>query len=155
MRRRLLFSGNAQFGHCVDMDDEERGMQEQIDALRERMKSTRGETDANRADINRLHNTVQVDRSDIDRLQVGAEVDRVLIAELQTEGVLRAEHAADMEAALRSARVIGAAMGVLMGSTRCTEEQAIQILKKVSNETNVKLREVADAVVLTGGLPEA
>jgi ANTAR domain len=135
------------------MDDNNKEMQEQIESLRERMDSSRASIDENRADIDQLHKTGQVDRSDIDELQVGGEVDRHLIVELQAEGVLRAEHAADMEAALRSARVIGAAIGIVMASRRCTAEQAFQILAKVSQDSNQKLREIADAVVLTGGLP--
>lgn len=134
-------------------DDERQDMQEQIDTLRDRVDTSRGDLDENRSDIDRLQKTGQVDRVDIDRLQVGAEVDRHLIAELQAEGLLRAEHAAEMEAALKTARVIGAAIGIVMATSRCTAEQAFQILAKVSQDTNRKLREVADAVVLTGGLP--
>jgi hypothetical protein len=135
------------------MEDKNQEMQEQIDTLRDRLDFSGVNTSVNRADIDRLQKAGDADRTDIDRLQVGAEVDRHLIAELQAEGVLRAEHAADIEVALRSARVIGAAIGIVMASSRCTAEQAFQILAKVSTDTNVKLREVADAVVLTGGLP--
>jgi hypothetical protein len=135
------------------MEDKNQEMQDQIDTLRERLDFSSLNASVNRADIDRLQKAGEVDRTDIDRLQVGAEVERHLIAELQAEGVLRAEHAADIEVALRSARIIGAAIGIVMVSSHCTAEQAYQILAKVSNDSNVKLREVADAVVLTGGLP--
>jgi hypothetical protein len=135
------------------MDDEEQSMQEQMDTLRHRVDANRGDIDAHGVDIGELQKAGHVDRVDIDRLQVGAEVDRYLIAELQAEGLLRAEHAAQMETALKAARVIGAAIGIVMAASRCTQEQAFQVLVKVSQNSNRKLREVADDVVLTGGLP--
>lgn len=80
-------------------------------------------------------------------------MDRHLIAELQAGGVHRADHAAQMEEALVAARVIGAAIGIVMADRRCNQQQGFEILKKVSQDSNRKLRLVADHVVLTGTLP--
>jgi len=62
----------------------------------------------------------------------------------------RADH---LERALASSRRIGAAIGVLMSRLRLTEEQAFDALRKVSQHSHRKLREVADDVLLTGELP--
>jgi predicted TIM-barrel enzyme len=132
---------------------EREGMQEQINALHERMNASRTDTDQNRADIDQLQKMESADRTDIERLQVGAEVDRQLIAELQAEGLLRADYSAQLEDALRSARTIGAALGIVMSSTGCGQAEACAMLVKVSQSTGRKLREVAKDVVLTGALP--
>jgi hypothetical protein len=135
-------------------------MQTQIDGLRERMDAAdvaagmhRVDTESNRADIADLQKTGIIDRSDIDRLQAGAEVDRVLIAELQAEGVLRADHAEQLEEALKSARTIGAAIGIVMAAHRCDEKSAFDMLVQTSMHHNRKVREVADDVVRTGAPP--
>jgi AmiR/NasT family two-component response regulator len=39
--------------------------------------------------------------------------------------------------------MIGAAIGIVIASSRCTAEQAFQILAKVSQNTHRKLHEVA------------
>jgi AmiR/NasT family two-component response regulator len=139
---------------------DEKKLQEQIDELRARMdaadvsaRTHRDDTDANHTAIGDLQMAGAVDRSDIDRLQAGAEVDRHMIAELQADGVLRAEHAAQMEDALKSARVIGCAVGIVMAAIRCSQEEAFAVLVKLSQDSNRKLRLVAEDVVLTGALP--
>ncbi len=128
-------------------------LQEQIDGLRRRMDASRVDSDVSRADIDQLQKGAAVDRADIDRLQVGTEVDRHLIAELQAEGVLRAEQAAQLEEALKSARVIGSAIGIVMAAAHCTPEKGFQILTKISQDSNRKVRDVAADVVMTGALP--
>ena len=61
--------------------------------------------------------------------------------------------AGQLDQALRSNRRIGTAMGILMGGRRCTEDQAIAILRRCSQNSNRRLTDVADYVVLTGALP--
>lgn len=136
-------------GMVNDPDD----IQAQINALREGAKAHRSDTELNRADIDHLLKTGYIDREDIDRLQIDSEVDRHLIAELQADGVLRAEHAAQMEQALVAARVIGAAIGIVMVDRHCSQLEGFEILRKISQDSNRKLRLVADHVVLTGKLP--
>ncbi|MFE1251151.1 GAF and ANTAR domain-containing protein [Streptomyces sp. NPDC058735] len=80
----------------------------------------------------------------------------------ETAGWLLASHAAvafasarshcQMEQALATRHVIGEAMGILMGSHRLTEDQAFDVLRRFSQENNVKLREVARQVCEKGGL---
>ncbi|MFF0013182.1 GAF and ANTAR domain-containing protein [Streptomyces sp. NPDC005374] len=59
---------------------------------------------------------------------------------------------AQMEQAVTTRHVIGEAMGILMGSRHLTEEQAFEVLRRYSQENNVKLREVARRVCERGAV---
>jgi GAF domain-containing protein len=62
----------------------------------------------------------------------------------------------NMEAAMATRAVIEQAKGIIMGERRCTAEDAFAILAKVSQGSNVKVRDVAAALVAraTTGEPE-
>ena len=49
--------------------------------------------------------------------------------------------------ALRSRAVIDQAKGILMGARRCTAEEAFDILVRLSQQSQRKLRDVAQALV--------
>ncbi|MEG8275454.1 GAF and ANTAR domain-containing protein [Streptomyces sp. AHA2] len=80
----------------------------------------------------------------------------------ETAGWLLASHAAvafssarshaQMEQAMATRHTIGEAMGILMGSHHLTEQQAFDVLRRYSQENNVKLREVARRVCEQGAL---
>ncbi|MET8164015.1 GAF and ANTAR domain-containing protein [Streptomyces sp. NPDC005329] len=80
----------------------------------------------------------------------------------ETAGWLLASHAAvafssarahaQMQQAVATRHVIGEAMGILMGGHRLTEDEAFDVLRRYSQEHNVKLREVARRVCERGGL---
>ncbi|MGQ5263455.1 GAF and ANTAR domain-containing protein [Micromonospora sp. ZYX-F-536] len=55
--------------------------------------------------------------------------------------------AQQMQAALRSRAVIEQAKGIIMGQQRCTADEAFAILARVSQDSNRKLREVAESLV--------
>ncbi|MGW2786739.1 GAF and ANTAR domain-containing protein [Streptomyces populi] len=84
-------------------------------------------------------------------------------ADSEEAGLLLASHAAiafssarthaQMEHALATRHVIGEAMGILMGRHHVTEEQAFDVLRRYSQETNIKLRDVARLVSEKGALP--
>lgn len=59
---------------------------------------------------------------------------------------------AQLEQAVATRHVIGEAMGILMGSHQLTEEQAFDVLRRFSQEHNIKLREVARRVCEQGSL---
>jgi len=59
---------------------------------------------------------------------------------------------AQLEQALGTRHMIGEAMGILMGSHNLTEEQAFDVLRRYSQENNLKLREVARLVCERGTL---
>ncbi|CAL9656876.1 hypothetical protein SUDANB145_06813 [Streptomyces sp. enrichment culture] len=80
----------------------------------------------------------------------------------ETAGWLLASHAAvafssarshaQMQQAIDTRHTIGEAMGILMGSHRITEEQAFGVLRRYSQDHNVKLRDVARRVCELGRL---
>jgi AmiR/NasT family two-component response regulator len=57
----------------------------------------------------------------------------------------RREH--HLENALRSRSIIDQAMGVLMGQAHVTAEEAFEMLRRRSQHSNTKLRDVAATVV--------
>ena len=61
---------------------------------------------------------------------------------------------AGMQAAMASRAVIEQAKGILMERRKYTEDQAFTALTRASQNTNIKLRDVADELVRTGALPE-
>ena len=60
---------------------------------------------------------------------------------------------AGMRAAMVSRAVIEQAKGILMERHQLTEDQAFTELTRASQNTNIKLRDVADELVRTGALP--
>jgi GAF domain-containing protein len=59
----------------------------------------------------------------------------------------------NLQRALESRAVIDQAKGILMERHKVTADQAFQLLAKVSMNRNERLRDVAEALVLTGALP--
>ncbi len=55
--------------------------------------------------------------------------------------------AAGLRRAMESRAVIEQAKGIVMGRDRCTAEEAFHLLTRISQHRNVKLREIAQAVV--------
>ncbi|MFC9678554.1 GAF and ANTAR domain-containing protein [Streptomyces sp. NPDC056948] len=80
----------------------------------------------------------------------------------ETAGWLLASHAAiafasarshaQLEQAVATRHLIGEAMGILMGSHRLNEKEAFDVLRRFSQERNIKLREVARRVCEQGRL---
>jgi len=65
-----------------------------------------------------------------------------------------ADDLAGMRAAMASRAVIEQAKGILMERRKVTEDQAFTALSHASQNTNIRLRDVADELVRTGALPE-
>lgn len=59
---------------------------------------------------------------------------------------------AQMEQAVATRHIIGEAMGILMGARHLTEEQAFDVLRRYSQENNIKLREVARRICERGSM---
>ncbi|MGY2127007.1 ANTAR domain-containing protein [Blastococcus sp. SYSU DS0617] len=76
-------------------------------------------------------------------------------ARLRSELGIVHEHVTQLEAALLSSRRIGIAMGIVMERHRLTEEQAFGVLVRLSQDGNVKVRDIAARIVETGQLPSA
>ena len=131
--------------------------QEEISGLAAQLAVNRADIDAllARADVaNHRAEIAQETAAEHDRriedLEAQTAMDRQLITELQLEGLFHKEQAASLEAALRSSRVIGAAMGIVMTSRRVSEAAAFEILRRASQLDNKKLRVIAEEVVQTG-----
>lgn len=121
----------------------------------------RADDSATRADAAQGRTDAEDVRQRDDRRRIADVEERLdvhdgLISELQAEGLISSDHAAHLEIALQAARTIGAAIGIVMTVHRVNEVRAFELLKKASNDSNRKLRLVAEEVVLTGdvaGLP--
>ncbi|MDQ0258605.1 hypothetical protein J2W20_000480 [Sinomonas atrocyanea] len=57
------------------------------------------------------------------------------------------DRAADLAAAMESRTAIDLAAGVIMAQSRCTQSQAVDLLKSASISRNTKLRDVAEQIV--------
>jgi hypothetical protein len=75
-------------------------------------------------------------------------------AALAVEVELHDRDSANLEAALRTNRQIGMAVGIVMATEKVTETDAFQLLRKASNHLNRKLVDIAAQVHLTGSLPK-
>ena len=78
----------------------------------------------------------------------------VALSNIHAYGSAR-ELAENMQAALESRAVIDKAKGILMERHKLTADQAFQLLAHSSMRMNTKLRQIAEALVLTGDLPGA
>jgi AmiR/NasT family two-component response regulator len=54
---------------------------------------------------------------------------------------------AQLHEAVESRTLIGQATGIIMAQRRCGPDQALKVLIKISNDRNIKLREVARVLV--------
>ncbi len=86
--------------------------------------------------------------SDADRThaeQFAAEASRALV--LAVRLAERVEMSAQLEEALGSRAVIDQALGITMGERRCTADEAFELLRSISQNSNVKLHDVAAGMV--------
>jgi hypothetical protein len=135
---------------------EDESLQQQIDALTTRLSAQADDIGAlqvradkaNRRAARNEHLAYSESRR-MDRAEARLDVDEELIAVLTAEGVLSKQHAANLEEALRSARIIGAAIGIVMENRDVSEAEAFMSLSKASQASNRKLRVIANEVVNT------
>lgn len=57
------------------------------------------------------------------------------------------ETEANLRAAMASRTPIDLAVGIIMGQNRCTQAEAVEILKRASNHRNIKMRDLAEDIV--------
>ncbi len=62
---------------------------------------------------------------------------------------------AQLNSAIATRQEIGEALGIVMERYKLTEDDAFALLKKISQDRNVKLRDIAGAVTTSGELPPA
>ncbi|MEV7503769.1 GAF and ANTAR domain-containing protein [Streptomyces sp. NPDC093018] len=102
------------------------------------------------------------DEEDLGALNIYSRSPGAFTEASETAGWLLASHAAvafssarthaQLEQAVATRHIIGEAMGILMGSHELTEGQAFDVLRRYSQDKNVKLREVARMICERGGL---
>ncbi|QKV90853.1 GAF and ANTAR domain-containing protein [Streptomyces sp. NA02950] len=66
-----------------------------------------------------------------------------------------ARSTAQLHTAMETRNEIGEALGIVMERFKVSEDQAFEVLKKSSQDQNIKLREVARLIVTTGRIPGA
>jgi transcriptional regulator with GAF, ATPase, and Fis domain len=77
-----------------------------------------------------------------------------LLASHAAVAMAGAEHVENLETALETRKVIGEAVGILMARYKLGENDAFGRLAKASQDSNVKVRVLAETITLTGDLPE-
>jgi transcriptional regulator with GAF, ATPase, and Fis domain len=65
-----------------------------------------------------------------------------------------AEHIDNLESALETRQVIGEAVGILMARYKLAENDAFGRIVKASQDSNIKVRDLAETVTLTGDIPQ-
>ena len=105
---------------------------------------------SNSADIEAL--AKRADESDLrqDASEAQAALDRDILATLQIDEELTRAHVEQLQEALRTSRVIGTAIGMIMTSRGLTHEQALEVLKDASSRANVKLSVLCATMVENG-----
>jgi ANTAR domain len=71
---------------------------------------------------------------------------------MAVNAALSQEKVTNLQSALETNREIGTAIGILMSQHRVTRQQAFNLLAVASQQTNRKLRDVAEDVIATGAL---
>lgn len=93
------------------------------------------------------------DEGDLGALDLYASTPNTFTQSSELAGWLLASHAAvafagarttaQMQSAIATRQEIGAALGIIMERHKLTEDEAFQLLKKISQDRNVKLRDLA------------
>lgn len=78
-----------------------------------------------------------------------------LFAALAAVALNAAQTEESLQLAVKSRDVIGQAIGILMERHRITDKEAFNRLSKVSQNLNVRVKDIADQIVLTGDYPGA
>ncbi|WP_308159589.1 GAF and ANTAR domain-containing protein [Arthrobacter sp. ISL-65] len=63
----------------------------------------------------------------------------------------RTDNAANLKNAMASRTIIDMAVGIIIAQNRCSQEDAINLIKSASSTRNLKLRDVAAAIVESAG----
>ncbi|MGN7252319.1 MULTISPECIES: GAF and ANTAR domain-containing protein [unclassified Arthrobacter] len=63
----------------------------------------------------------------------------------------RTDNAANLRKAMESRTMIDTAVGIIIAQNRCSQEDAINLIKSASSTRNLKLRDVAAAIVESAG----
>jgi hypothetical protein len=137
----------------VTPDERFDSLEVQLGALARQVDATIVRTDSIEQNLAYERGRVDNEVARNNRLEVRADVDSAVLAQLRAEGVLAQEHSVQLEEALKSSRLIGAAIGIVMVNLKITEDKAFAVLRTVSQNTNQRLVDVARLTVMTGETP--
>jgi PAS domain S-box-containing protein len=73
---------------------------------------------------------------------------------LERQAAADRDEIANLRIALTTNRTIGAAVGIIMALHRLSQDEAFQVLNRASQDQNIRLQDLADDVVATGGLDD-
>jgi AmiR/NasT family two-component response regulator len=104
------------------------------------------------ADFAGLQRQADVDRDTINGLEKQAIADGETIAEFARQKARDQAEIEQLQAALVTARRIGAAIGIVMVTHKVAEDGAFALLREKSQCDRMKLRDLAERVLLTGTL---
>lgn len=117
--------------------------QEQLDDLADLIAG-------NTANIDALEKRADESDRRQDRSEAQAALDRDILATLQIDEELSRQQVEQLEQALRTSRVIGAAIGMVMHSRHITQDEALTVLKAASSRRNVKLSVLCTEMLRAG-----
>ena len=118
--------------------------------IQEQLDDLAGLVASNTANIDALEK--RADESDLrqDESEAQAALDRDILATLQIDEELTRTHVDQLERALRTSRVIGSAIGMVMNARQITQDEALAVLKDASSRSNVKLSALCAEMLRTG-----
>lgn len=118
--------------------------------IQEQLDDLAGLVASNTANIDALEK--RADESDLrqDESEAQAALDRDILATLQIDEELTRTHVDQLEQALRTSRVIGSAIGMVMNARQITQDEALAVLKDASSRSNVKLSALCAEMLRTG-----
>ncbi len=103
------------------------------------------------------------DEGDLGALDLYSSEPNMFTQHSELVGWLLASHAAvafsgarataQMRAAIDTRQHIGEALGIVMERYKLTEDRAFELLKKISQDRNIKLRDIAEQINTTGEAP--
>ncbi|GAA1145888.1 GAF and ANTAR domain-containing protein [Nesterenkonia lutea] len=96
------------------------------------------------------HETEAFHEAEIDTAKRYTEVASQMVA-IALRMARYADDAEDRRIAMESRTVIDLAVGIIMGQNRCSQQQAVEILKTASNNRNIKLRDLAEQITTAVG----
>jgi GAF domain-containing protein len=137
--------------HVEDLVDDDRWGEYRPRALAHGVRSSLSlplDTDGNTIGALNIYAGAPSAFSDADRThadQFATEASRALA--LAVRLAERTEMSAQLEEALASRAVIDQALGIIMSERRCTADEAFELLRTISQNTNVKLHDVAASMV--------
>lgn len=129
--------------------------QQQLDDLGARIREAQAKIAALQEEAAKARRRVDLaeGRADAVRRRMGMLEARAreTIRALQAEALVHREDTENLQAALKTSRTIGAAIGIIMAAYAVDEPGGFAILRKASQDGNRKLAALAEEIVFTGG----